>query len=119
MGPQVQAASARSAGDRMAARHADQAAVGRERALERLREAFPGDGTEPRFLLRDNDAIYGETFEECVRSLGLTQILTATQSPWQNAYVERVIGKIRRECLDHILPMGERHLLRTLHDFMD
>jgi transposase InsO family protein len=90
-----------------------------EWTAQQLREAFPGDGTEPRFLLRDNDAIYGETFEECVRSLGLTQLLTAPQSPWQTPYVERVIGTIRRECLDHILPMGERHWLRTLRAYMD
>ena len=81
---------------------------------QQLREASPGDGTEPRFLLRDDDAIYGESLEDCVRGLGLTQLLTAHQSPWQNPYGERVIGTIRRECLDHILPMGERHLLRTL-----
>ena len=81
---------------------------------QQLREAFLGDGTEPRFLLRDNDAIYGETFAERVRNLGLTQLLTAHKSPWQNPYVERVIGTLRRECLDHILPLGERHLLRAL-----
>ena len=90
-----------------------------EWTAQQLREAFPGDGTEPRFLLRDNDAIYGESFEECVCSLGLTQLLTAHQSPWQNAHVERTIGTFRRECLDHILPMGERHLLRTLLAHVD
>ena len=90
-----------------------------EWTAQQLREAFPGDGTEPRFLLRDNDAIYGESFEECVRRLGLTQLLTAYKSPWQNAYVERVIGTIRRECLDHILPLGERHLLRTIRSYVD
>ena len=86
---------------------------------QQLREAFPGDGTEPRFLLRDNDAIYGESFEECVRGLGLTQLITGYKSPWQNALVERSIGTIRRDCLDHILPMGERHLLRTLLAYVD
>ena len=90
-----------------------------EWTAQQLREAFPGDGTEPRFLLRDNDAIYGETFEECVRGMGLTQLLTAHKSPWQTPYVERVIGTLRRECLDHILPMGERHLLRTLVSYRD
>ena len=90
-----------------------------EWTAQQIREAFPGDGSGPRFLLRDNDAIYGETFEECVRRLGLRQLRTAHKSPWQSPYVERVIGTIRRECLDHILPLGERHLLRTLRIYQD
>jgi transposase InsO family protein len=80
-------------------------------------EALPGDESQPRFLLRDNDAIYGHAFERQVRAMGLRQLRTGHKSPWQNAYVERVIGTIRRDCLDHIIPLGERHLLRTLREY--
>ena len=90
-----------------------------EWTAQQLREALPADGTEPRFLLRDNDRIYGEAFSEAVRTLGLEQLLTGYKSPWQNALVERGIGTIRRECLDHILPLGERHLLRTLQEYVE
>ncbi|MHC5212423.1 MAG: integrase core domain-containing protein [Planctomycetota bacterium] len=80
-------------------------------------ESLPGDESQPRFLLRDNDAIYGDAFERQVRAMGLRQLRTGHKSPWQNAYVERVIGTIRRDCLDHIIPLGERHLLRTLREY--
>ncbi len=90
-----------------------------EWTARQLRQAFPGDGSEPRILLRDNDAIYGETFEAEVRAMGLRQLRTAHKSPWQNPYVERVIGTIRRDCLDHMIPLGERHLLRTLNAYVD
>ena len=49
--------------------------------------------------------------------MGIEELISAPRSPWQNAYVERVIGSIRRECTDHIIPMGERHLLRTLREY--
>jgi transposase InsO family protein len=62
-------------------------------------EAFPWD-TAPRFLLRDRDASYGSIFRKRVEAMGITEVVTAPRSPWQNAYVERVIGSIRRECLD-------------------
>ncbi|MGQ0552650.1 MAG: integrase core domain-containing protein [Planctomycetota bacterium] len=88
-----------------------------EWTARQVTEAFPGEGTEPRLLLRDNDAIYGEEFERQIRAMGLRQLRTAHKSPWQNPYVERVIGSIRRECLDHIIPMGETHLLRTLLEY--
>src|SRR5258708_39943209 len=63
-------------------------------------EAFPWD-TAPGFLLRDRDASYGSVFSKRVAAMGVTEVVTAPRSPWQNAYVERVIGSIRRECLDH------------------
>ena len=72
-------------------------------------EAFPGDGSEPRYLIRDRDAIYGDAFQRQVRAMGIRQVLAAPRSPWQNAYAERVIGSIRRECLDHVIPLGQRH----------
>ena len=67
-----------------------------------ITEAFPWDRA-PRYLLRDRDASYGQSFRERVRAMGIQEIVTAPRSPWQNAYVERVIGSIRRECLDHII----------------
>src|SRR5271163_1024032 len=62
-------------------------------------EAFPWD-TAPRYLLRDRDASYGSDFRSRVEAMGITEVITAPRSPWQNAYV---IGSIRRECLDHIV----------------
>jgi transposase InsO family protein len=69
---------------------------------QQLVEAFPW-GTPPKYLLRDRDAVYGEGFQRRVTSLGVEPVLTAPRSPWQNAYAERVIGSIRRECLDHVI----------------
>jgi putative transposase len=76
-------------------------------------EAFPWD-TAPRFLLRDRDASYGQTFRYRVQAMAIEEVVTAPRSPWQNAYVERIIGSIRRECLDHIIIFDERHLRRML-----
>jgi hypothetical protein len=79
-------------------------------------EAFPGDGTEPRFLIRDRDSIYGETFTDRVANMGIEQVTTAYRSPWQN--VERVIGSIRRECTDHVIALGEFQLRRLLRSYV-
>jgi putative transposase len=76
-------------------------------------EAFPDDSA-PRFLLRDRDAIYGEEFTRRVKSIGIHEVLTAPRAPWQNPFVERVIGSIRRECLDHFAILSEAHLRRLL-----
>ena len=81
-------------------------------------EAFPWD-TAPRYLLRDRDASYGSYFLSRVEAMGIKEVVTAPRSPWQNAYVERVIGSIRRECLDHILIFNERHLRRVLSSYVD
>jgi len=75
-----------------------------------LFEAFGLDDA-PSFLLRDRDAIYGDLFRRQVASLKIKEVVTAPRSPWQNPYVERVIGSIRRECLDHTIVLGERHLV--------
>src|SRR5437016_3342623 len=64
----------------------------------------------PRYLIRDRDQVYGERFSRQARMLDIRETVTAPRSPWQNAYAERVIGSIRRECLDHIVVIGERHL---------
>jgi putative transposase len=72
-------------------------------------EAFPFD-TTPKYLLRDRDKIYGTKFRSRVQGLGIEEVLTAPRSPWQSPYVERLIGSIRRECLDHIIVVNDRHL---------
>jgi putative transposase len=89
-----------------------------EWTAQQLRDAFPWD-TAPRYLLRDRDKIFGETFTCQVRDLGIQEVLSAPRSPWQRAYVERVIGSIRRECLDHVIVFGETSLRRTLRGYFD
>ena len=84
-----------------------------EWTAHQLREAFPWDSA-PRYLLRDRDRIFGPKFVDQVQAMGIQQVLSAPRSPWQRAYVERVIGSIRRECLDHVIVFGERSLRRTL-----
>jgi putative transposase len=79
-------------------------------------EAFPWD-TAPRYLLSDRDTSYGSEFRRWVDAMGITEVVTAPRSPWQNAYVERVIGSIRRECLDHIVICNERHLRHVLSSY--
>ena len=85
-------------------------------AGQQIVEAFPWD-TAPKYLLRDRDAVYGSQFQGRVKSLGIEEVLTAPRSPWQNAFVERVIGSIRRDCLDHIIVLNERHLKRILSGY--
>jgi len=85
---------------------------------QQLREAFPFDQL-PRYLLRDRDAIFGNDFREQVRDLGIHEVLSAPRSPWQRAYVERVIGSIRRECLDHVIVFHENSLRRTLNSYFE
>ena len=79
-------------------------------------EAFPFD-TAPKYLLRDRDRIYGQEFRKQVAVMNINEVLSAPRSPWQRAYVERVIGSIRRECLDHIIVFGEESLRRTLRSY--
>lgn len=79
-------------------------------------EAFPHD-TAPKYLLRDRDQIYGAQFRHRVAGLGAEEVLTPPRSPWQNPYVERLIGSIRRDCLDHVIVLGERHLRRILSSY--
>jgi putative transposase len=81
-------------------------------------DAFPWD-TAPRFLLRDRDASYGSVFRKRVEVMGITEVVKAPRSPWQNAYVERVIGSIRRECLDYVVIFNQRHLRRVLASYVD
>jgi transposase InsO family protein len=82
-----------------------------------LVEAFPDD-TAPPYLLRDRDGVYGEEFVRHVQSLGIREVLTAPRAPWQNPFVERVIGSLRRECLDHVLILNEAHLRRLFRGYL-
>jgi putative transposase len=81
-----------------------------------MTEAFPWD-TTPRYLMRDRDKSYGPTFRQRVRAMGITEVITAARSPWQNPYAERLIGSVRRECLDHVIILSERHLRRVLSSY--
>jgi len=84
---------------------------------QQLVEAFPWD-TAPRYLLRDRDAIYGAVFSSRAQAMGIHEVKTAPRSPWQNPYVERLIGTLRRECLDHMVVLNETHLCRQLRDYL-
>ncbi len=83
---------------------------------QQIVEAFPFDSA-PKYLIRDRDGIYGSQFRKRVKSMDIEEILTAPRSPWQNAYVERMIGSIRRDCLDHIVVLNERQLKRILTSY--
>ena len=83
---------------------------------QQMVEAFPWE-TTARYLIRDRDRIYGTDFHRRVKALGLHEVLIAPRSPWQNAYAERFIGSLRRECLDRIIVLNERHLGRILSDY--
>ena len=84
-----------------------------EWTAQQLREAFPFDQI-PRYLLRDRDKIFGDDFRRQVADMKIQEVLSAPRSPWQRAYVERVIGSIRRECLDHVIVFNETGLRRML-----
>ena len=71
-----------------------------------IRDAFPWD-TAPRYLLRDRDRIFADAFSKQVQDMAIEEVLSAPRSPWQRAYVERVIGTTRRECLDHVIVLNE------------
>jgi hypothetical protein len=72
----------------------------------------------PRYLIRDRDGAYGNDVRRRLQSLSIEELLTAHQSLWQNAYVERLIGSIRRECLNHFIVLNARHLKRTLAAYL-
>src|SRR5574341_291873 len=76
-------------------------------------QAFPEEAA-PRFLLRDRDKVYGERFQQVIDGLGIGEVVTAARSPWQKPYAERLIGSLRRECLDHVIVLDEAHLRRVL-----
>ena len=89
-----------------------------ERTAQQLRQAFPWDSA-PRFLLRDRDRIFGADFTRQVQEFGIQEVLGAPGAPQQRAYIERVIGTIRRECLDHMIVFNEASLRRHLKLFLE
>jgi len=88
-----------------------------EWTAQQLREAFPWDAA-PRYLLRDRDRIFGDEFKKQVKDMGIQEVLSAPRSPWQRAYIERQIGTLRRECLDHMIVFNEASLYRHVKLFI-
>jgi putative transposase len=89
-----------------------------EWTAQQVVEAFPWDEV-PRYLLRDRDRIYATAFRQRVRNMDIEEVIITARSPWQNPYVEQLIGSIRRECLDDIIVLSERHLKRVLTSYID
>jgi transposase InsO family protein len=85
---------------------------------QQIIEAFSYDQC-PKYLIRDRDAIYGYIFQKKVKNMGIYEVVTAPKSPWQNPYVERLIGSIRRECLDHVIIFNQKHLHIILISYCD
>jgi transposase InsO family protein len=88
-----------------------------EWTAQQIVNAFPDD-IAPRFLMRDRDGIYGAAFRQRLTNMGIEQVVSAPRSPWQNPYIERLFGSIRRECLDHVIVLGENHLRRVLRSYV-
>lgn len=84
---------------------------------QQLRDAWPWN-TAPQFVIRDRDTIYGPDLRRAALAMGIEEVLTAPRAPWQNPFVERVIGSIRRECLDHVIVWNERALRRHLQQYL-
>ena len=84
---------------------------------QQLREATPFD-QRPTYLIRDNDSKYGQAFTRVATASGITELRTPVRAPRANGTCERVLGSVRRECLDHLLVLGERHLSRVLHEYV-
>ena len=89
-----------------------------EWTFQQVREAFPF-GTTPRYLLHDNGSVFSKKFRSKLKDIGIESVKTAYRSPWQTPYVERVNGTLRRECLDHLIILNERHLRRILEEFIE
>jgi transposase InsO family protein len=87
-----------------------------EWVARQIAEAFPWNEA-PRYMIRDRDRIYGAVVTRRLRAMGIRDKPIAPASPWQNGFAERLIGSVRRECLDHIIVLGEAHLRRTLKSY--
>ena len=87
-----------------------------EWVARQVAEAFPWDEA-PHYLIRDRDRIYGSVVTRRLRAMGIRDKPTASASPWQNGHAERLIGSIRRECVDHVIVLGEAHLRRILRSY--
>lgn len=86
---------------------------------QQLVEALGPDAPDVRYLVRDRDSIFGEEFQRKAKALGLSEVVTPKASPWCNSYCERVNGTLRRECTDHIIALGERHLSRVIREYVE
>jgi len=86
-------------------------------AIQQLRETFSFDETT-KYVIRDNDKIFSGDFKQQIKNFGLKDTPTAPRSPWQNPIAERVIGSLRRECLDHMIILNEKHLHDVLHEYI-
>ena len=86
--------------------------------IQQLRNAMPF-GEQPRYLFRDNDGIYGHGVALFLESCGIDEVRTAPRSPWQSRYIERSIGTLRRELLNHVIVLSEAHLERLLREFIE
>jgi transposase InsO family protein len=89
-----------------------------EWTAQQVVEACPFD-LPGRFLIRDNDKIYGREFRDRIDGLGLEQMRTAFRSPWQNGYAERWIASLRKDCLDHVIAINEFQLRRVIRSYVD
>ena len=87
-----------------------------EWVARQITEAFPWNEA-PRYMIRDRDRIYGAVVTRRLRAMGIRDKPTAPASPWQNGFAERLIGSIRRECVDHIIVLGEAHLRQSLKSY--
>ena len=92
-------------------------ALSQQLAVQQLRETFAFDEAT-KYVIRDNDKIFSEEFKLRIRNFGSEDTPTAPRSPWQNPICERVIGTLRRECLDHIIILNEKHLHDVLHEYI-
>ena len=86
--------------------------------IQQLREAMPY-GLQPRFMFRDNDRLFGHGITAFLKACGVEEVRTAYRSPWQNPFVERFFGTLRRELLNHIIPFNDRHLYRLIEEFVE
>src|SRR5439155_5417973 len=85
---------------------------------QQIVNAFPYD-TAPEYLLRDRDSIYGSSFVQRVEGMGIKQKMISPRSPWQNPFVERMVGSVRRECLDRVIVFNERQLRQILESYFE
>ncbi|MDR3012718.1 MAG: integrase core domain-containing protein [Chitinispirillales bacterium] len=83
-----------------------------------VKQAFPFDSA-PKYVVHDRATVFGPAFDKCLKTLGIKSVRTGFRAPWQNAYTERVIGTIKRECLDHVILFNEKHLRKIMKEFVD
>jgi len=85
---------------------------------QQIVEACPWD-TAPKYLLRDRDGVYGSVFQNRIKKLGIIEVKTASRSPWQNPYAQRIIGSIRRDCLNHLIVLNADYLKQILVSYFE